>query len=779
MKRRSFDDIYYRKDVSLFSIRKFVFIFFSNSVEMVKEGMIESLHHKIAKKFDSIYQKESQVKDIETRIRLIIQNRIEVGNITIKNPIPEESDTKDFEKVLLFLQSNPKYLSGLLEGSDDPDTLIVSIIIPIFSNICSKKEEYMFINLVLEMFRRELLCDGFEIRRITPVDASLGVHVNTIFSLELFKETELPIQHSLASNSICHKLMVNYFRVSKGSFALRDGILLIVKNLENIELDANPSLIYESLFNQSASVDKALENERVREAVQTRLMVIRGVVSSILDFLESNVGSLPYIFRYFLKLYGASTFYTEFIMPFILAPDAFIESFVVSRSLRNKCFVISKVLSYITDGTTLFEESGDARDNSDSSDGMNSVDQLIFSGDNERRSFELKFYSPLYPFFKKCREKYQLILDKLLNVSTLDHYFQFESMNELGRLRRSTVYLPSVTANQLIVLLLENTNVLDSELCRVLEALPLFPDDQNKTLAFTFSGPEWMCPQDPERVALDNFIRTLKKKLIYAISICRGRNLVEMLMKESDEEERLIYVEMKKSEFQSKDDEEGASATSPPAQYNTIDQLKESIIDDLNFLEDKKITTRHNLYSELLFMLAQDIVVLRFMSEERSKELRINELSYDNLCYRDEHLSTKIELYQNYLNSFVTKLAVKRKSFFSFTDGAGSAAKDSKYGTYRYAAEKLMSMEVLVQVYDSPDVSEIFFLFISDAPLLFSIEVYVQNILVSHPVSFRFDDLLKLKKNGNNVCDIAGICSFNVCKFVDLMNAKYVASEGY
>lgn len=758
--KKCFDDIYYRKDVSLFSIRKFLFVFFTNSVEMVKEGLIENLHHKIARRFDSIYLKEAQIKDIETRIRLIVQNRVEIGKIQVKNPIPEESDTKHFEKVLLFLQNNPKYLSNLLEDAEDPDALIASVVLPVFSNVSSKKEEYMFVNLVLEMLHRELLRDGFGVRRITPLDASLGICANPFFSLELFKETQFPIQHSLGPASISHRLMVGYFRMCGDSIAVRDGILQIIRNMENIELDADPTLIYEALFSQSTSVDKALENERVRETVQTRLMVIRGVVASILDFLESSVESLPYIFRYFVKLYGTSTFYSEFVMPFILAPDAFAGSFSVSRSLRSKCFIVSKVLGYVTDEATMFEESEAG---------------LSMDVRDDGRDFELRFYSPLYPFFRKCRDKYHGILRRLLNILTLEQYFQFESMNELGRLRRSTVYLPSATANQLILLLLEGSSALDAELLRVLESLSLFPEEQNKTLSFSFSGSEWMYPQDPERVALDNFVRALKKKLIYAMAICRGRNLVEMLLRESDEEERGMYLEIRQSEHQCRDDDDSLSLASPPAQYESVDQLKESIVDDLNFLEDKRITSRHGLYSELLFMLAQDIVVLRFMSEERSKELRINELSYDNLCYREEHLSAKIELYLNYLNSFMTKLAAKKKTFFNFADGT----RDSKYGTHKYTADRLMSMGVLAQVFDSPDTSEMFFLFISDAPLLFSIEVYVQNILVSHPVSFRFDDLLKLRKNGNSICDIAGVCSFNVCKFVDLVNAKYVENEGY
>ncbi|KAH9411372.1 ras GTPase-activating-like protein [Ordospora pajunii] len=771
--KKCFDDIYYRKDASLFSIRRFVFLFFSNSSEMVKENQIENLHYKISKVFDSIYEKEAQIKDIEMRMRLMIQNRMEVGNIIVKSPMSDDADTKVFEKVLMLLRNNPKYLSGLLMHVSDLDAFVVSIVIPIFSNVCSKREEYMFVSLVLETFRKELLNEGLDISKLVFIDMSLGMYSSTFFSLEVFKDVELPIQHGLPASSACHKLMVNYFRVANGSFAMRDGILSIVRNLENIELDANPMLIYRALFNQDVLVDKALENERVRETVQTRLMVIRGVVTSVLDFLESNVESVSYILRYFFKLYGSGTFYSEFVMPFILAPDAFIESFVVSKALRNKCFIVSKVLGYVTDGVTVFEES----DYGDEGIKDEEIGICVGNVENEKRSFELRFYSPLYPFFKNCRERYGEILRRLVNVSSLDNYFQFESMNDIGRVKKATVYLPSSTANQLTTLLMSNTNLLDTEMCEVLDALPLFPDDKNKTLSFMIFGPEWLCSQDSEKMALDNFIRGLKKKLIYAISVCKGRNLVEMLVKESDEEEQNAYTELRRNERAVKNDGEPMGVY-PLVQYETVEHLKESIIDDLNFLENRRITARHNLYSEMLFMLAQDIVVLRFMSDERSKELRINELSYDNLCYRDDYLSNKIELYQNYLESFVTKLAIKKRPFFAFSNSTDEMVRDSKYGTYKYSAERLMSMGVLVQMYECLDVSEIFLLFLSDSPLLLSVEVYVQNILVSHPVSFRFDDLLKLRKNGNTICDIAGICSFSVCRFIDLMNSKYVGCEG-
>ncbi|KAM0672782.1 cellular morphogenesis/cytokinesis regulation [Ordospora colligata] len=771
--KKCFDDIYFRKDASFFSIKKLAFLFFGVSPEMGKENQIENLHYKISKMFDSIYEKDMQIKDIEMRIKLMIQNRMEVGNIIVKSPISDDIDTKVFEKVLMLLRNNPKYLSGLLMHVSDLDAFVVSIVIPIFSNVCSKKEEYMFVSLVLETFRKELLNEGLDISKLVFIDMSLGMHSSAFFSLEVFKEIELPIQHELPASSACHRLMVNYFRVANSSFAMRDGILSIVRNLENIELDANPMLIYRVLFNQDVLVDKALENERVRETVQTRLMVIRGVVTSVLDFLESNVESVSYILRYFFKLYGSGMFYSEFVMPFILAPDAFIESFVVSKALRNKCFIVSKVLGYVTDEVTVFEES----DYGDEGMRDEEVDTCMNDIENEKRSFELKFYSPLYPFFKKCRERYVEILRRLTNVSSLDNYFQFESMNDIGRVKKATVYMPSSTANQLTTLLMNNTNLLDPEMCEILDTLPLFPDDKNKTLSFMIFGPEWLCSQDSEKMALDNFIRGLKKKLIYAISVCKGRNLIEMLVKESDEEEQNAYMELRKNEKSVKNDGEPMGVY-PPVQYETIDHLKESIIDDLNFLEGRRITTRHSLYSEMLCMLAHDIVVLRFMSEERSKELRINKLSYDNLCYRDDYLSNKIELYQNYLESFITKLAIKKRPFFAFSSSTDEMVRDSKYGTYKYSAERLMSMGVLAQMYECLDMSEIFLLFLSDSPLLFSIEVYVQNILVSHPVSFRFDDLLKLRKNGNTICDIAGICSFSVCRFIDLMNSKYVGCEG-
>jgi Ras GTPase-activating-like protein IQGAP2/3 len=798
---KSFDDIYYRKSVTLFSIKKLLFIFFSESLEMLKEGLIENLHTKISRKFESIHRREDELKDAETRIKLMLQNRIDVSKIAVRNPIKEEEDTAGFEKVLHMLQTFPTYFANVLQDIEDPDSLIASVIIPVFANVQGKKEEYLFINLVLEVFKRELLESGFEIDALGS--RPMGAHA-VLFNLELFKDIATPIHHLLGPNSLCHKLMINYFRICGESTVFRDGMLAIVRNLDNIEVEANPCVVYASLFNQETTLDKALENERVMETVQTRLMVIRGVITSILDFIGSNIENIPYIFRYFLKIYSPEFFFSEFIMPFILAPDAFNDGFTVTKSLRNKCHVICQLLVHVTSLVEL-EAGEEGAAGTPYSGGISEEyalpggyefenkgatdEALAKTSSHKDRScpssagdaFELSFYSPLLPFFKRSSVKYKAILERLLCVSTLDFYFQFESVGEMARVQRSVVHLTLSTINKLLHLLKSRPGLLDEELNRALGTVSFFSDSSNRTLSFNLSGPEWVDPQDRERIALDDFIRNLKRKLIYTVAVCKGKNLIELLLDEPGDEARAEYLLIREGALSAStiepasklSDEDAISATAPPAQYPTLDVLKESVIDDLNFLEDKKVTSRENLYNEILSMLAQDIIVLRFMSKERDKEVRINELTYENLCYREDYLCKKTEDYRRYLNEFISKLAVKKTSLFNF-DGA-SEEKESKYGSYMYTASKLMKMSVLSQVYDSPDFSDMTFIFLSNEPLAFSLEILVRGVQINNPITIKLDDVLRLRMSGNDVFDVGEICSFSTQGFIEFVNNKYIS----
>ncbi|EOB11474.1 calponin domain containing protein, partial [Nosema bombycis CQ1] len=428
---KAFDDIYYRKNVSLFSIKKFIFIFFKASNEMIKEAEIDELHKKINFKLKDINDKEMYLEDIENRVKLMISNKLELHNIKPRTNKVEEMNLKPLELVLHRLLTEPKYLSTLLFNVEDKESFINSTVLPIFSNVSGKKEEYLFINLVMDVLKMEL--------------SSLGINN---LSYDLSFDCSI-----LGQSSVAHLLMVCYFRSSKEGKVFRDGLYSIVRNLENIEVECNPSEIHKDLFSKEASMDVALENGKVKDLMKTRLMVVRGVLSSIVHFVESNIDNIPYILRYFFKIYGITNFFSGFISQFLLAPDAFNSDLRISKSLRSKAFKIVQLINFAIEnpeyfGTCHFAGSiNEENVNSTSSVSSRSTDPTNQQNINTQSistnndNTDLSYYAPIFPFLREVSTKFTFVLNSVTSVSTLDNYFQLESLNELVRVKKSVVYL--------------------------------------------------------------------------------------------------------------------------------------------------------------------------------------------------------------------------------------------------------------------------------------------------------------------------------------------------
>jgi Ras GTPase-activating-like protein IQGAP2/3 len=223
-------------------------------------------------------------------------------------------------------------------------------------------------------------------------------------------------------------------------------------------------------------------------------------------------------------------------------------------------------------------------------------------------------------------------------------------------------------------------------------------------------------------------------------------------------------------------DVDALSSITYPAQFefDDLDELKENVIDDLKFLENKGITRRANLYSEIITMLAYDIVLLRFMNQERARELRVNELTYTNLFTKEEYLDMKVKEYDDYFSCYSSKMVTKKQQVYPENSPIMKLKKTSVYGSYYFTAEDLINLSILHQVYDMPDNRDFFFILTSDVPLCFALEVYINNLQISNPYKFRLEDILYMKKNNEKVFDVMGICSFNTNNFVKLLNDRYI-----
>lgn len=734
--KKSFNDIYYKKSVSIFSLRRFLFIFFKKSNEMIKEQQIDHLHKIINYKLKEIYNKEIYLEGIENRIKLMIDNKLDLYKIKKK----VTNDYKFLSDIFSQLIHNKKYIIDLLYENID-----LNIILKLFNYCSTIKEEYLFINLILDI----------------PIDLS-------------------------------YNLMIAYFRSSKESETLNKGIDKIIKNLSNLDVLCDPTEIYKELFDSEIdSIDKALENNKVQEIFQKRLSTLRGVLKSFMNLIQSI--NLPYILKYYLSVNKIECiqFFKDFIFPlFIYNESKNLSPDEISRMDKN--FKFSDILNQ-----EVYNDKEDVFDNIDENNFQKNikksslrnkilvlVDVLICIINDED---VVSYYLPICEEFKIYNKS---ILNKysLENLS-LDLYFQKESINELVRVQKSIIYLTVKEINS-ILLILNRLNLYDVE---------LIVEDDNLNISLSILNTDWINEHDEEDVGLDNFIKQVKKKLIYVLSICRGTNVMDVLLKESSDDENETFKKLISEETQENFDRNNCdskldntdnlinidnkstnsdnlniklkSSSNNCLSDLNLNIIKEQLIDDLKFLEKKEIVSHKNLYGEILSLIANDIIVLRFMSVERNKELKVNELTFSNLLSKEEYLDLKIKEYDEYLIQYSISQLNKKKRNTDYM--IGKLQMNSVYGSYYFKSNELVDLGVLNQVYNIPDSRDLCFVLASDEPLKFKLHIFIDNCTITDPWIFRLEDLLMRK---NEVIDVLQVCSFKVDMLIKVINQRYLGN---
>ncbi|TBT98984.1 Ras GTPase-activating-like protein, partial [Hamiltosporidium magnivora] len=193
---------------------------------------------------------------------------------------------------------------------------------------------------------------------------------------------------------ICCKILTHFYRVSKESKNHALSISSIISNLSVLEIECDPVNIYKELYNSQPLREIALQDIKVKNIYISRLKTLRGVINSLLNILQRNITNTPFILRYFLKqlfirkysFFGIKNmFYEEFILPFIIASDCFDNKYV-SKEVRDKCVIISQLMSIIVGMECGLECDNDLGDSfSDNSDNNSDNNNSNSNKDNKER----------------------------------------------------------------------------------------------------------------------------------------------------------------------------------------------------------------------------------------------------------------------------------------------------------------------------------------------------------------------------------------------------------
>ncbi|KAL0477396.1 hypothetical protein AKO1_005816 [Acrasis kona] len=321
---------------------------------------------------------EKDVKDLERRIQLLINNRLKMEDlltqrgwnwrkraptkegVTSPNATNANQSTERLDKygkLFYLLQTDPQYLSNCLYlvPQEKVEKFLETVILTLFGYAFSPREEYLILNL----FKSTL-------------------------ALEISKTKKL--SGFLEGNPILPRMVMTYGRRVQGKTFLQkvlfDKIISAVLNEKDLNLELNAIKIYKENISKTEvetgvksgvnfkdiTYQKAMQDDYVSRVVNERVDKLTQICQSILDGIIDNVGELPYGLRWVCKQLNqmlASKYpqsseierasiigyiaYYRFMNPPICAPDAFtLTKKKISINMRNNLVVISKVLTNLT-----------------------------------------------------------------------------------------------------------------------------------------------------------------------------------------------------------------------------------------------------------------------------------------------------------------------------------------------------------------------------------------------------------------------------------------------
>lgn len=332
-------------------------------------AIINELRQQLIRQLKDNSATEKEVDDLERKIQLLINNRMKIeeviksqarrglfrrkgaNEVVVKDDQEQKKRLQQLQvygRMMYLLQAEGRYLSRLFYfvPTEKLEKFLDTILLSLFGFAFSPREEF----LILRLFQETVLLEV----------SKVGEHSN---AKEFFNN----------SSGILPKMIISYTRRLQGQAFLQkvlyDKILDGIISDKGLNLELNPVKLLKALDPSQLAAqvtnEKALENEQVRQAVESRKKRLVEVCNNFLTTLSENINEIPYGLRWVCKqisielkkrylgageddLAHALTFliFFKFLNPVIVSPDGFqLTKKKISMEMRNNLVVISKVLS--------------------------------------------------------------------------------------------------------------------------------------------------------------------------------------------------------------------------------------------------------------------------------------------------------------------------------------------------------------------------------------------------------------------------------------------------
>ncbi|KAF2134568.1 Rho GTPase activation protein [Dothidotthia symphoricarpi CBS 119687] len=710
------------------------------------QKILRELKSKISSQSKKNFVLEKDVRYLDSRIALLIQNRmaleeqnevashLEDGLELQEGFFPNDDKTQKYGNLLFLLQSEPRHVAHLcrLVSMAEIDALLQTVMFTIYGNQYESREEH----LLLTMFQSVLT---FQFDN-TPDYSSL-----------------------LRANTPVSRMMTTYTRRGPGQsylkVVLQDSINSLIE-LKDLDLEINPLKVYEKMvleleeqgqlpadLPKGVTAEQAAENDKVQQIIGPRVTMLMEIANNFLSTIINGLDETPYGIRWICKQIRSLSrrkypdaqdqtictliggfFFLRFINPAIVTPRSYM--LIDATPAENP----KRTLTYIA--------------------------KMLQNLANKPSYAKEPYMAKLQPFVHQNKDRINKFLLDLCEVQ--DFYESLEIDNYVALSKKDlelSITLNEVYATHQLLerhiaeLAKDDSSHLGVILSELGPAPAQLPRKENRAINLPLFS-KWETPLDDFTAALD-----ITQEEIFFME---AKSTFVMILRSLPPSTSVTRRPLRLDRIA-----EAAATTK-----NDSVMVKKGIrsMELLSQLQDLGVIDKEDGFSLLRDEVEQELVHLGSMKDKVIDETR--KLDEVNRTIRDHnaYLIGQLETYKSYLHN------VRSQS-------EGKTRKQQKHqvlGPYKFTHQQL-EREGVIQKSNVPENrrANIYFNFTSPLPGTFVISLHYKGrnrgLL---ELDLKLDDLLEMQKDNQEDLDLEYV-QFNVSKVLVLLNKRFARKKGW
>ncbi|CAM9022696.1 unnamed protein product [Wickerhamomyces anomalus] len=776
-------------------IKKFAYLLNNSDVDFEEEVNLTRIKEAINEKTASNESLEKHIGQLDLKIALLQKNKITLDELLLqKDTVLPNSDhnhsTVDvsslnrkaktrmelYEKFFYLLQTQPAYLTRLIQG----DYRGVDVALKIFNNLRSEelptREEYLFVSLI-ESTLKDFITKSHSIDDLQKTDKSGWQRL-----LKTFNETQ-------------KKPLVDMFGE-------------MVENImsdSQLDIESDPVLIYRIVHNtpRSIAVDKAIEDPDTKATFITNLQHLREFGSQIFRVLNDDYEKLPIHIRLLANIaYKASmkkyptnleqdhlanagyVIINGFVKLILESPDTFkISPINVSHNARKNLNGISKLL------TQLFT-------------------MKPFGSDSI-------YLQPLNKFINSSVDGIRSLIKSIIDVGEIDSVYNmtvYDDMTAHNRPKLTLRISDMLSIDELIRQEIKTVAPMKDDTLRdILHELKSNNANDISRISglYTLSLNPSSIRSSTEETRIKALFMQAKRCVLYMIQVQDDKNdLYDLLRSKIDAIHEIKFKQIinnEKKDIQMNrvseyvNDGQGFLGDLSSITYHKLKQLSlERILE----LEAMGRLTRRDSFQILLNEIAYDIKTKHDQRISRKKQLSIAENTLIRLDEKEKFLQDQLNAYNHHIDKSMEELQsrpTKTKRIMPFTKQffyereLKKSGKLPKFGAYKYSSKRLYEKGILVELrgldqnlgssgtsfFGGFNFPRIDFMFNCDKPGVFTISSKSGTLAVNGSLAtLTIDELLEYQfENRSSIPLFDGMVKFDTNCLINFIFKKFYHSN--